>query len=149
MRNLSNLGINLHDGSDCAMLLRHIKIWVGREYEPNLQSTKRSCIKSVLCKQGVEGIQLSRLVLSCASDRRFLPGSGFPAWVPTQPDLGPGPDHRPRTSPHRTGHQASSCLPLQCILCQPKFVSLKCNLYFQKTTISALPTEHPCLLSFT
>ena len=76
----------------------------------HLQSMKRTCIQSVLQRVSRHPALPVGLVLS---SRRFLPGSGIPAWVPTQPDLGPGPNHRPRTSPHRTSHQASSCLFLK------------------------------------
>ena len=82
----------------------------GEENSPHLQSMKRTCIQSVLQRVSRHPALPVGLVLS---SRRFLPGSGFPAWVPTQPDLGPGPNHRPRTSLHRTSHQASSCLFLK------------------------------------
>ena len=95
-----------------------------------LQLMKRSCIQSVL-QQGVSRHPALPVGL-VPSSRRFLPGSGFPAWVPTQPDLGAGPNHRPRTSPHRTSHQASSCLSWQCNL----FLSIFLKLAFLEKSLA-------------
>ena len=111
---------------------------------------KRTCIQSVLQRVSRHPALPVGLVLS---SRRFLPGSGFPAWVPTQPDLGPGPNHRPRTSPHRTSHQASSLFTIQSLSIQ--FCLLDMKLSFVENLLAlkdglfhALKRFHPKPQSF-